>query len=247
MNVRSKKRSDSTIARPVTATLSVVIPVYNEEGTILRLLERVRRADPECEIVVVDDGSQDGTAKKLAQLSLEGVKVVTHPNNLGKGASIRTGLKFVTGDIVTIQDADLEYDPGDLEDLVLPIRKGEADVIYGNRFSSENQFLFLSWLANRLITFFCNRLLRTPLHDVESCYKVMRRDVVQRISSSLEENGFGIEIELAFKLDRVTSRIDELPIRYAPRRPQEGKKIRWWDGLWALRCIFWHGVLQHRK
>jgi glycosyltransferase involved in cell wall biosynthesis len=220
--------------------LSIVLPVYNERRTIERILDAVG-ASPvrEKEIIVVDDFSRDGTRELLPGLAGKYSKLVLHEKNMGKGAAIRTGLKEASGDVVIIQDADLEYDPNDYVRLLEPIEKGLADVVYGSRFLDRKGFSRvphrLNRLANRGLTVFSNLLSGFRLTDMETCYKMMRREIVAKIV--LEENRFGFEPEITAKLARLKVRLLELPISYRGRTHLEGKKIGWGDGFRTLYAI----------
>jgi len=220
--------------------LSVVIPVYNESRTIEPLLDAVA-ASPvqEKEIIVVDDFSSDGTRELLPQLAAKYSRLVLHEKNQGKGAAIRTGLKESTGDVVIIQDADLEYDPNDYPRLLEPIEAGRADVVYGSRFLDKAGFRHaphrMNRLANRGLTVFSNLLSGFRLSDMETCYKMMRREIVIKIT--LEENRFGFEPEITAKLAKLKVRLLEIPIAYNGRRHDEGKKIGWKDGFRTLYAI----------
>ena len=230
--------SRSGEARSEAIALSVVIPVYNEEATVRQIVERVRAVGLHKEIVVVDDCSTDGTRDVLRQLERdEDVRVFLHGYNRGKGAALRTGFDQVKGNIVIIQDADLEYDPQDYPSLLEPIRAGEADVVYGSRFLA-NPRQDPSWLhrfGNWLLTAASNRLTGQNLTDMETCYKVFRRDVLERLK--LQENRFGFEPEITAKISQLGIRIHEVPIRYCSRSYREGKKIGLRDGISALHCI----------
>lgn len=220
--------------------LSVVIPVYNEVQTVRRIVERVRAVGVPYELILVNDGSTDGTAEVLLQLQREyGVTVLHHRMNRGKGAAIRTGLEVVRGDVVIIQDADLEYDPNDYPLLLGPILEDRADVVYGSRFSSNDRPVARYWhqTGNRLVTWLSNVFTNLKLTDVETCYKVVRRELIERIRDGLREEGFGIELEITAKLARLKKvRFYELPISYSPRGYAEGKKIGWRDALRAIWC-----------
>jgi glycosyltransferase involved in cell wall biosynthesis len=223
--------------------LSVIVPVYNERNTVAEAIRRCRAVDlpVDREIVVVDDGSDDGTAAVLAQLQDSTVRVLHHPVNRGKGAAIHTALEHVTGDLVIIQDADLEYDPDDWLKLLAPVLKGNARVVYGSRFTGERRnMLFWHWVGNRFLSLCTNVLYNTTLSDVETCYKLFDRQLLQSIP--LRSERFGFEPEVTAKVLRTGERIYEVPISYAGREPDEGKKITWRDGfpaLWILlRCRF---------
>jgi len=221
--------------------LSIIIPVYNERQTIEQILAAVA-ASPvkEKEIIVVDDFSRDGTTRELLPgLTGKYSKLVLHDKNQGKGAAIRTGLKESTGEVVIIQDADLEYDPNDYVRLLEPIEKGQADVVYGSRFLGKDGFAHaphrLNRLANHFLTAFSNLLSGFSLTDMETCYKMMRREIVAKIT--LEENRFGFEPEITAKLAKLNIRLLEIPISYHGRTHGEGKKIGWTDGLRTLYSI----------
>ncbi len=217
--------------------LSVVIPVYNEERYIKEVIERVKNVPIDKEIIIVDDASTDGTREILKELEGEGIKVFYHKKNQGKGAAIRTGFKHCQGDIVIIQDADLEYFPEEYPELIEPIEKGWADVVYGSRFLGKKHrvLYFHHYLANRFITFVSNLFSNLNLTDIEVCYKVFKREVIQSIP--LKQNRFGIEPEITMKIARRKLRIFEVPISYNGRSYAEGKKIKWRDGITAIWCI----------
>ncbi len=215
--------------------LSVIVPVFNERNTVVEVVRRMRAVDlpVDREIVLVDDGSDDGTRSVLTQLSDSTVRVVLHPHNRGKGAAVRTGLLHVTGDLVIIQDADLEYDPEDWPKLLRPMMKGNAQVVYGSRFTGERRnMLYLHWLGNRFLSLVTNVLYNTTLSDMETGYKLFDRRVLQGIE--LRSERFEFEPEITAKVLRQGIRIYEVPISYAGREPSEGKKITWFDGFSAL-------------
>ena len=215
--------------------LSVIVPVYNERNTVVEILRRMRAVDIplDLEIVVVDDGSTDGTQAVLGQLADSTVRVVHHSRNLGKGAAIRTGLGHVTGDLVLVQDADLEYDPEDWPKLLSPVLRGKAQVVYGSRFTGERRnMLFLHWVGNRFLSLVTNILYNTTLSDMETCYKLFDRRVLAGIE--LHASRFEFEPEVTAKVLRRGIRIYEVPISYAGREFHEGKKITWRDGFVAL-------------
>lgn len=226
---------------PTDFLLSVVIPAYNEAGTLEELIERVRGSGVPCEVIVVDDGSTDETGALLDRLQgPQWLKVFHHASNQGKGAALRTGLDHVEGDVVIVQDADLEYDPRDYPWLLQPIVEGRADVVYGSRFSSNDRPVWPFWHqnGNRVITLLSNLFTNLKLTDVETCYKMIRRELIDAIGPTLRENGFGVELELTAKLARRRDvRFYERPISYAPRSYAEGKKIRWRDAMRALWCV----------
>jgi glycosyltransferase involved in cell wall biosynthesis len=218
--------------------LSVIVPVYNERNTVVEILRRMRAVDLpiDREFVVVDDGSTDGTRAVLTQLGDSTVKIVTHPQNRGKGAAIRTALEHVTGDLVLIQDADLEYDPDDWTKLIAPVLKGRAVVVYGSRFTGEHRnMLFLHWAGNRALSLVTNLLYNTTLSDMETCYKLFDRQVLAAIT--LKSERFDFEPEVTAKVLRQGIRIYEVPISYAGREFEEGKKITWRDGFAALTAL----------
>jgi glycosyltransferase involved in cell wall biosynthesis len=214
--------------------LSVVMPVYNELETIDEIVSRVLAIPMRVELVVVEDCSTDGTRARLGELQKQyGFTLLLQPHNQGKGAALRRGFSAVTGDIVAIQDADLEYSPEELPTLAELIIDGRADVVYGSRFLGRHRvFLFTHYLGNRLLTLITNVLYNTMLSDMETCYKVMRREVLQGLN--LQSNGFGIEPEITAKIFKRGYRVYEVPITYDGRGYDEGKKITWKDGVVAL-------------
>jgi glycosyltransferase involved in cell wall biosynthesis len=214
--------------------LSVVMPVYNEISTVEEMIRRVIAVPLRTQLIVVDDASVDGSRELLTRLQPDlGFTLLLQPHNQGKGAALRRGFQAVTGDLVVIQDADLEYSPEELPQLTELIREGRADVVYGSRFLGRHRvFLFTHYLGNGLLTFFTNVLYNTMLSDMETCYKVMRTDVLR--SMTLHSNGFGIEPELTAKIFKRGFRVYEVPITYDGRGYDEGKKITWRDGVVAL-------------
>ncbi|MFZ2054494.1 MAG: glycosyltransferase family 2 protein [Candidatus Aminicenantales bacterium] len=216
--------------------LSVIVPVYNERQTIGEIIRRVQAVDlgREKEIIVVDDGSTDGTREALQSLDLPGLRIVLHEKNKGKGAALRTGFDRAEGDIILIQDADLEYDPREYPELLVPILDGRADVVYGSRFlgGPHRVLYFWHYVGNRFLTTFSNMLSNLNLTDMETCYKVFRRDILKKIN--LKSPRFGFEPEITVKLAKLRCRIYEVPISYSGRDYAEGKKIGWKDGLAAL-------------
>jgi glycosyltransferase involved in cell wall biosynthesis len=224
--------------------LSVIVPVFNERNTVVEIVRRMRAVElpVEREIVLVDDGSDDGTRAVLPQLGDSTVRVVTHPHNRGKGAAVRTGLANVTGDLVIVQDADLEYDPEDWPRLLAPVLKGKAQVVYGSRFTGERRnMLFLHWLGNRFLSLVTNVLYNTTLSDMETCYKVFDRRILDGIK--LRSERFEFEPEITAKILKQRIRIYEVPISYAGREPEEGKKITWHDGVSALWTLLKYRVV----
>ena len=215
--------------------LSVIVPVFDERNTVVEIVRRMRAVDIplEREFVLVDDGSTDGTREVLRQLADSTVRVVYHENNQGKGAAIRSGLDQVTGDLVLVQDADLEYDPEDWPKLLAPVLRGKAQVVYGSRFTGERRnMLFLHWIGNRFLSLVTNVLYNTTLSDMETCYKLFDRRVLAGIT--LRASRFDFEPEVTAKVLRRGIRIYEVPISYAGREFHEGKKITWRDGVVAL-------------
>ena len=226
--------------------ISVVIPCYNEASTIEAILDAVRASEiRDKEILVVDDASTDGTREKLRSFEGEaGLRVIFHERNQGKGAALRTGFRAATGDVVIVQDADLEYDPKEYPKLLAPIRAGKADVVYGSRFAggeSHRVLYFWHYAANKLLTLSSNMFTNLNLTDMETCYKAFRRDVIQKID--LREERFGFEPEVTAKVARMGCRIYEVGISYSGRTYAEGKKIGWRDGLRALWCIVRYNLL----
>ena len=232
--------------------LSIVIPIYNERDTWRDLLARVQTValpDVRKQLILVDDGSTDGTREQLLELDqADDLKVILHPHNQGKGAAVRTGFDAADGDFVVIQDADLEYDPHDFNRLLPPLLAGEVDVVYGSRFRCGRPecTYWANYLANRFLTMLSNVTTGWRLTDMETCYKMVRRDVLRQLR--LEQNRFGFEPEITAKLSQLGARLRELPIWYQGRTHSEGKKIGWRDGLQAIRCILKYGLgLQSRR
>lgn len=231
------KESEAGSAATGYHRLSVIVPVFNERNTVVEVVRRMRAVclpdGLDLEIVVVDDGSSDGTRDVLKQLHDSTVRVIYHERNRGKGAAVRTGFANVSGDLVLIQDADLEYDPEDWPRLLNPVLKGKARVVYGSRFTGERRnMLFLHWMGNRFLSLVTNVLYNTTLSDMETCYKLIDRRIVDDLV--LKADKFDIEPEITAKILRRRIRIYEVPISYAGREFDEGKKITWRDGFAAL-------------
>ncbi|MCG6916375.1 MAG: glycosyltransferase family 2 protein [Deltaproteobacteria bacterium] len=225
--------------------ISVVIPVYNEVQTIKEIVARVQGVELEKEIIVVDDYSTDGTREHLREINQlhENVKVLYHDHNQGKGAALRTGFAAITGDIVIIQDADLEYDPSEYPRLLAPIVDGRADVVYGSRFlgGPHRVLFFWHYVGNKFVTLLSNMLTNLNLTDMETCYKVFKKEVLHGIK--VKSNRFGFEPEFTAKIAKKGFRIYETPISYSGRTYAEGKKIGWKDGVKAIFAILWFRFL----
>ena len=224
--------------------ISVVIPVYNEAKTIKEIIRRVQSVDLAKEIVIVDDASTDGTKDILNELKdKEGVTVFFHQSNQGKGAALRTAFQHVKGEIVIIQDADLEYDPEEYSKLIKPIIEGKADAVYGSRFlgGSHRVLFFWHYLGNKMFTLLSNMLTNLNLTDMETCYKVFKTSLLKQFT--IESNRFGVEPEITAKLAKLKCRIYEVDISYSGRDYTEGKKINWKDGIaalyWNLKYNLW--------
>jgi len=224
---------------PEDLLLTVVIPVYNEEATLREIVEVVRQEPTRKEIILVDDGSTDGTPAILEELeTTPGIRVIRHEKNSGKGAALKTGFREAEGNVVIIQDADMEYDPGDYEELLRPILEGKADVVYGSRFLVRHYarvHLYSHYLGNRMLTLFSNLMTGLNLTDMETCYKMFRKEIVDKID--LKSRRFDVEPEITAKIAKLKCRIYEVPISYAGRDFDEGKKITWRDGFAAIRAI----------
>ncbi|MGD0215551.1 MAG: glycosyltransferase family 2 protein [Terriglobales bacterium] len=220
--------------------LSVVMPVYNERATLREVVLKVLAVPLEIELICVDDGSRDGSREILAALQAEHpqIRIVLQPQNMGKGAALRRGIQEATGDFVIIQDADLEYDPGEYPLMIEPLIQGKADVVFGSRFlggAPHRVLYFWHSVGNRALTLLSNCLTNINLSDMETCYKVFRREIIQSIP--IEENRFGFEPEITVKVARRNLRIYEVGISYWGRTYEEGKKIGWKDGVRALYCL----------
>ncbi len=222
-----------------TGVLSIVIPCYNEENTIETIVDKVIASPvPKKEIIIVDDCSKDNTRKILEEkIRPKVARIIYHEQNGGKGAALRTGFKAATGDVVIIQDADLEYDPGEYPQVVAPIFEGRADVVYGSRFKDNKM---KGYLANRMANWFLTRCSNLFTHlkctDMETCYKAFRREIIQSVE--IKEQRFGFEPEITAKIARKKVRFTAVPISYYPRTNEEGKKIGFRDGLRAIYCIW---------
>ncbi len=225
--------------------LSVVIPVYNERATLRAVVARILAVPLEMELLCVDDGSTDGSREILAELQNEHpqIRVFLQPRNMGKGAALRRGIREATGDFVLIQDADLEYDPAEYPILLEPLIADKADVVYGSRFMGgrpHRVLYFWHSVGNWLLTLACNVVSNLNLTDMETCYKAFRREVIQSIR--LEEDRFGFEPEVTVKVAKRRLRIYEVGISYSGRTYEEGKKIGWKDGVWAIWCLAKYAV-----
>ncbi|MGC3969814.1 MAG: glycosyltransferase family 2 protein [Pirellulales bacterium] len=227
---------------PEGFVLSVVIPVYNEVKTVAEVVAKVRGCGIPTEIILVDDGSTDGTRELLSSWQGDGdLKIVLHERNQGKGAAIKTGFGAATGNVVIVQDADLEYDPAEFALLIQPIVAGEADVVFGSRFKGDNQRVLYFWhsVGNYVLTLLSNMMTNLNLTDMETCYKAFRSEVIAKIAPTLQEKRFGTEPELTAKAASIPGiRIYERAISYRGRTYAEGKKITWRDGFRALWCIW---------
>ena len=212
--------------------ISIIIPVFNEEKTIAQIIRQINNVVGfHKEIIVVDDASVDGTSQKLQEF--KGIKIIRHPNNLGKGSAIRTGIDSASGDYILVQDADLEYDPQDVLSMIKPINQGKAEVVYGSRFTGPRRNMFFwHWMGNQLLTLVTNILYNTTLSDMETCYKLIPLKLIK--SLDLKAKRFEFEPEVTAKILKRNIRIWEVPISYAGREYDEGKKITWRDGIPAL-------------
>ena len=230
--------------------LSVVMPVFNEKATLRRVVERVLSSGLDLELLCVDDGSSDGSREILAGLEKEfpQMRVFLQPRNMGKGAALRHGIQVASGDYVIIQDADLEYDPNDYRRLLEPLENGQADVVYGSRFlgaGPHRVLYFWHSVGNWFLTLVSNMITNLNMTDMETCYKVFRREVIQSIP--LEENRFGFEPEVTVKISKRNLRVYEVGISYWGRTYAEGKKIGWKDGARALWCLIKYAIKEPRS
>jgi glycosyltransferase involved in cell wall biosynthesis len=229
--------------------LSVVMPIFNEQATLCAVVERVLSIGLEIELICVDDGSTDGSRQILSDLEKNHpeMRILLQPRNLGKGAALRRGIKEATGDYVVIQDADLEYDPSDYQSLLEPMENGQADVVYGSRFlgaGPHRVLYFWHSVGNWVLTLISNMITNLNMTDMETCYKLFRREVIQAIP--LEEDRFGFEPEITVKIAKRQLRVYEVGISYWGRTYAEGKKIGWKDGLQALWCLAKYGLKEPR-
>lgn len=226
------------------AVVSILIPAYNEEGTIAEILERVRRDVPRLkEIIVVDDASQDRTCERIQQLAFPEVRLIRQGRNQGKTAAVRRGLQEVTGEIVVIQDADLEYDPADLAEVLAPILLDRADVVYGSRFlvrRATRVLYFYHYIGNKALTFISNCFTNTNMSDIETCYKAFRAPLLKEMP--ITSSGFGMEVEITMTVTKTRARIYEVPISYYGRTYEEGKKIKASDGIAAFWYVFYYNL-----
>jgi glycosyltransferase involved in cell wall biosynthesis len=230
--------------------LSVVMPVYNERATLREVVAKVLAVPLEIELICVDDGSRDGSREILSELQSENpqIRVILPPQNMGKGAALRRGIQEAAGDFVIIQDADLEYDPAEYPLMIEPLLQGKADVVFGSRFlggAPHRVLYFWHSVGNRVLTLLSNCLTNINLSDMETCYKVFRRDVIQSIP--IEENRFGFEPEITVKVARRRLRIYEVGISYWGRTYEEGKKIGWKDGVRAFYCLLKYSIKEPKR
>ena len=235
------------VGSQIERCLTVVVPCYNERGTVLALVNRVLASSLVAEVILVDDGSTDGTRELYTEITDLRVQVLLHDKNQGKGAALRTGFAAAKGEFVIVQDADLEYDPAEYPKMLEPLISGRAGAVYGSRFvSSEPHRVLYFWhsVGNRLLTLMSNMVTDLNLTDMETCYKVFRRDVIQAID--IEEDRFGFEPEVTAKLAQMGVAIYEVGIAYAGRTYEDGKKIGWRDGVRAVLCIVKYSSLGHR-
>ena len=225
-------------------TLSVIVPCFNEVSTINKIINKIKASPVDKEIIIVDDGSSDGSKEFLSNIDDPGVKVIFHSHNIGKGAAIRTGIKHATGKILIIQDADLEYDPKEYEKIIEPILEDKADVVFGSRFQGgqpHRVVFFWHRVGNGFLTLISNIFTDLNLTDMETCYKAFRTSLIQKIS--IKENRFGFEPEITAKVSKLDCRIFEVGISYYGRTYKEGKKIGWKDGVRAIWCILKYNIL----
>lgn len=228
--------------------LTIIMPAYNEESTILVSLKKaasISLGKIKKEIIVINDGSKDGTYKKLLSVKNKNIKVINKRTNQGKGAAIRDGVKAATGDVLIIQDADLEYNPDEIVKLLKPIKDGLADVVYGSRFmggDAHRVLLFWHMVGNKFLTLLSNMLTNLDLTDMETCYKMFTKDVAKKLN--IRENRFGFEPEFTVKVSKMRARVYEMGISYSGRNYTEGKKINWKDGVRAVYCLFRYSIFR---
>jgi len=227
-----------------TMLLSIIIPAFNESAFLPEVIRRVKETPYDKEIIIVDDGSTDGTREYLNDMNVKDIKIILHNENMGKGAAFRSGLAVATGDVVIVQDADLEYDPKDYQVLLEPIIDGKADVVYGSRFLGGPHRVLFFWhsVGNSLITLLSNMLTDLNLTDMETGYKAFRREVFKNIR--IESNRFGFEPEITSKVAKRGFRIYEVPVSYSGRSYQEGKKITWKDGIKAIFTVLRYNLFR---
>lgn len=218
--------------------LSVIVPAYNESKTIRQILEKINNVDLDKEIIVIENGSTDDTGKILREIPFPNLKVIHHLTNRGKGGAVLTGLAHAQGDYVIIQDADLEYDPGDYPKLMDAVRDDGADLILGARFVNGHQGLFVHRLGNKFLTGLLNVLFCAQLNDYATCYKLARKATFDRLD--LKAAGFNFDVEVICNALKKKMRLKQIPVSYYPRSYKEGKKIRWLDGLWTIIYIFYY-------
>ncbi len=229
-----------------TLSLSVIIPVFNEESTIAIVIEKVCNIKNLKEVIVVDDCSTDSTCQRVEEPGRPKVRLIRQDKNTGKTAAVRRGLQEVSGDITIIQDADLEYDPSEIESVIMPIIEGKADVVYGSRFlvkRATRVLYFYHYLANTFLTFTSNLVTNVNMTDIETCYKAFRTSLIKNFS--LTSSGFGMEVEITALITKTRARIYEVPISYHGRTYEEGKKIKYTDGLAALWYIFYYNLMAY--
>lgn len=239
----SMKKQDKPI-KEKDVFLSVVMPVYNEINTLPEIIKRVQAVPVKKELIIVDDCSTDGSREYLQKLKDDNIKVFYHEKNSGKGAALNTGFAHCSGNLVVVQDADLEYDPREYPKLIYPVVHLGADVVYGSRFTGEGPHrvhYFWHYVGNKFLTLLSNMFSNLNLTDMETCYKLFRTEVLRKIR--IESTGFGIEPEITIKVARLNCKVFEVGISYAGRTYQEGKKITWRDGINAIWTIFKYGLL----